>query len=325
MTKRTSQKLYKQASKTGKKNMLQGQKNLNSTSTFLEFKSFLKHQKEIVETFLKKYFEKKYPPQVLHEAMTYSLFAGGKRIRPILCLASYQSCNKNIKDILPQACALELIHTFSLIHDDLPAIDNDDLRRGKLTNHKKFGEAIAIMAGDGLLVEAFQMFLQTNKITPNILLNALKELTNAIGREGLVAGETADIIYENKEPDKQTLQFIHFHKTAIFIQASVKIGAILANANQEVISALECYGKNIGMAFQIIDDILDITQTSEQLGKPQGSDLKKKKMTYPALFGLKESEKMALNHIEKAVFSLKSINNSFYLEQLAFYLKNRIN
>lgn len=289
--------------------------------------AYLKDKKEIVNKFLEKYFKTNFSPQVLHESMIYSLFADGKRLRPILCLAGYEIGEIDSQNILPQACAIELIHTFSLIHDDLPAIDNDDLRRGKLSNHKKFGDAIAILAGDSLLIEAFEMFLQNNKlIAPQVLLEALRELTNAIGTKGLAAGETMDVLCEGKEADEKTLEFIHYHKTAKFIQASVKIGGILAGANSKTLKALESYGKNLGLAFQIIDDILDITQTTEQLGKPQGSDVAKKKMTYPALMGLEKSKEKAVAHIKQATTALEFLGKkAFWLNQIADYVLTRIN
>jgi len=295
--------------------------------THNNLQTYLKDKKEIVNKFLENYFNTKFSPQVLHESMIYSLFAGGKRLRPILCLAGYQICKTDSQNILPQACAIELIHTFSLIHDDLPAIDNDDLRRGKLSNHKKFGQAIAILSGDSLLIEAYEMFLQNDELlAPQVLIKALKELTNAIGTKGLAAGETMDIICEGKETDEKTLEFIHYHKTAKFIQAAVKIGGILADADSKTLNALECYGKNLGLAFQIIDDILDITQTTEQLGKPQGSDVAKKKMTYPALMGLEKSKEKAVAHIKKATTALEFLGEkAFWLNQIANYVLTRIN
>ena len=259
--------------------------------------------------------------------MRYSLFAGGKRIRPILALASYEACGGNPKDIVPYATALELIHTYSLIHDDLPSMDNDDLRRGKPTNHKVFGEAMAILAGDALLTEAFLM-LSNNPHSSSLklsdLIKIIREVSLASGVHGMVGGQALDIFSENIEPDKDTLNFIHLHKTAALITASVRMGAILANIKEKKLKALTEYGTGIGLAFQIIDDILDIEGNAEELGKTAGSDIKMKKMTYPALCGTEKSRQKAKDLISDAIDSLKIFSSEAdQLRKIARYLLKR--
>ncbi|RME66054.1 MAG: polyprenyl synthetase family protein, partial [Nitrospirae bacterium] len=223
-----------------------------------DLKAYLKERRQLVEDYLKEYFSRKGSPEKLYEAMTYSLFAGGKRLRPVLAIASYEACGGRAEDILPQASAIELIHTYSLIHDDLPAMDDDDFRRGKPTNHKVFGEAMAILAGDALLTEAFVMFSKSDVFKPAPLLKALRELAIGAGPKGMVAGQAMDILSEGLSPDEDTLRFIHTHKTGALIACSVKIGPILAEASSDVYEALSTYGQCIGHAFQIVDDILDI-------------------------------------------------------------------
>ncbi len=292
----------------------------------MDLNTYLRDKRETIEKYLESYFEKPVEPEVLHDAMKYSLFAGGKRIRPILCLTAYEACGKDSREILQQAGALELIHTYSLIHDDLPSMDDDDLRRGKPTNHKVFGEAIAILAGDGLLTEAFLMFLKNDKILHNLLIDALKELSSSAGLYGMVAGQAMDIISEGKRVEEDTLRFIHRNKTAALIKASVKIGGILSNTEYIYLRALTEFGENIGHAFQIVDDILDVSGTTEELGKTKGSDTNRQKMTYPALYGLERSREIArtyLNDAKKAidVFS----DRGYWLNKLADYLLERTN
>ncbi|MDH5768150.1 MAG: polyprenyl synthetase family protein, partial [Nitrospirota bacterium] len=239
----------------------------------MDIETYLKEKRELIDSYLKSYFDTPSEPSILHEAMKYSLFAGGKRIRPILALASYEACEGDSKNIIPYASALELIHTYSLIHDDLPAMDNDDLRRGKPTSHKVFGEAMAILAGDALLTEAFYMLsnariqdagfkIQDNDascimhhasslknstpITHYSILRVIHEVAMAAGAHGMVAGQVQDIRSENSEPDRDTLAFIHLHKTAALITASIRMGPILAESNEDTLIALTKYGKNIG-------------------------------------------------------------------------------
>ncbi|MEW6675969.1 MAG: polyprenyl synthetase family protein [Nitrospirota bacterium] len=293
----------------------------------MDIKTYLKEKRDVIDSYLKSYFSILSEPSVLHEAMRYSLFAGGKRIRPILALASYEACGGNPEDIIPQAAALELIHTYSLIHDDLPAMDNDDLRRGKPTSHKVFGEAMAILAGDALLTEAFLMLSSiehASRFTPHTILRVIREVAMAAGAYGMVGGQAQDILSENSEPDKDTLNFIHFHKTAALITASVRMGPILADSDKDTLGALTRYGENIGLTFQIIDDILDIEANTEELGKPAGSDKKAKKMTYPALFGIEHSRQKAKELISKAIDALKMFSfEADPLREIAHYLLKR--
>lgn len=293
----------------------------------MDIKSYMKEKRELIDSYLESYFSIPSEPFVLHEAMRYSLFAGGKRIRPILALASYEACGGNPKDIVPYATALELIHTYSLIHDDLPSMDNDDLRRGKPTNHKVFGEAMAILAGDALLTEAFLM-LSNNPHSSSLklsdLIKIIREVSLASGVHGMVGGQALDIFSENIEPDKDTLNFIHLHKTAALITASVRMGAILANIKEKKLKALTEYGTGIGLAFQIIDDILDIEGNAEELGKTAGSDIKMKKMTYPALCGTEKSRQKAKDLISDAIDSLKIFSSEAdQLRKIARYLLKR--
>jgi geranylgeranyl diphosphate synthase type II len=292
-----------------------------------DIKSYLKEKRELIDSYLESYFSIPSEPFVLHEAMRYSLFAGGKRIRPILALASYEACGGNPKDIVPYATALELIHTYSLIHDDLPSMDNDDLRRGKPTNHKVFGEAMAILAGDALLTEAFLMLsnnLHSSSLKPSDLIKIIREVSLASGVHGMVGGQALDIFSENIEPDKDTLNFIHLHKTAALITASVRMGAILANIKEKKLKALTEYGTGIGLAFQIIDDILDIEGNAEELGKTAGSDIKMKKMTYPALCGTEKSRQKAKDLLSDAIDSLKIFSSEAdQLRKIARYLLKR--
>lgn len=299
------------------------------TTSGLDIKVYLKERRETVDAFFRSYFENRIAPTVLHDAMLYSLFAGGKRVRPILALASYEACGNDSKEIVPYAAALELIHTYSLIHDDLPAMDDDDLRRGKPTSHKVFGEAIAILAGDALLTEAF-MILSDRTLSPAIresdLLRASREIAVAAGSRGMVAGQVQDMLSENTEPDEQTLSFIHKHKTAALLSSSVRIGPILAAADKERFGALSAYGVKIGLAFQVVDDILDLEGETEELGKPKGSDEKKKKMTYPSLYGLDRSKEIAQGLISEAIGSLKLFGSEADpLREIARYLLNRRN
>jgi geranylgeranyl diphosphate synthase, type II len=306
----------------------------------MDIKPYLIEKRQFVDSYLKAYFDRPTSPSLLHDALKYSLFAGGKRIRPILALASYEACGGEAVDVLPQAAALELIHTYSLIHDDLPAMDDDDLRRGKPTNHKVFGEAMAILAGDALLTEAFSMLTSTDlllhfssggmgglkgkKITQSSLLKAVREVAFSSGIHGMVGGQAEDILSEDSVPDLQKLEFIHHHKTAALIAASVKMGPILANSGKKILKSMTKYGENIGLAFQIIDDILDIEGSTEELGKPAGSDRRKKKMTYPALFGVEGARQKAGTLITGAIEAISMFpSGSDPLREIARYLFKR--
>jgi geranylgeranyl diphosphate synthase type II len=294
----------------------------------MDIKAYLKEKGDTVTSFLDEYFDRpfSYVPPVLKESMRYSLLAGGKRLRPVLAMASYETCGGNARDIVQPASALEVIHAYSLIHDDLPAMDNDDLRRGKPTNHKVFGDAMAILAGDGLLTEAFLMIMGAEDIRAERRLEAARELSLASGARGMVGGQAQDILSEKAEPDRETLSFIHTHKTGALIRASVRFGGILADADRGSLDALTSYGEKLGLAFQIVDDILDIQGDESVLGKPVGSDEEKNKMTYPALYGLDASKERADELVREAVEALDSFSRRAEpLREIARYVIRRRN
>jgi len=232
-------------------------------------------------------------PETIHRAMRYSLFAGGKRIRPILCMEAAHAAGGDAEEVAACACSLELIHTYSLIHDDLPALDNDDYRRGKLTNHKVFGDAMAILAGDALLTLAFQVLAQLRvpDDRKTLLIGELATASGTVG--GMIGGQVADLEGEGKPPDAALLESIHRAKTGALLRASLRMGAIYAGAGEEQYSALSCYGEHIGLAFQIVDDILDVEESSAALGKTAGKDAAQHKITFPAVYGLETSHRMA--------------------------------
>ena len=238
-------------------------------------------------------------PADLHAAMRYSCLAPGKRLRPVLCIASAQALGRDSASVLDAACALEMVHCFSLIHDDLPAIDNDDLRRGMPTLHRKFGEGLAILAGDALFSLAFETLSHTEHPAEEVL-QAIQVLTRASGSQGLVGGEVVDILSEGKTIDIATLEFIHRRKTGALIAASCEIGAILSSGTEAQVECFRHYGDALGLAFQIADDILNETGSAEALGKSSGSDREGQKATYPALFGLDESRRMASEQVDLA-------------------------
>ena len=275
------------------------------TSAVFDLNSYLKQQQTLVEKALDQSIAIARPAKI-YEAMRYSLLAGGKRLRPILCLATCDLTGGTVEMALPTACALEMIHTMSLIHDDLPAMDNDDFRRGKPTNHKVYGDDIAILAGDGLLAYSFEyVATQTKNVAPENIIRVVACLGHTVGAAGLVGGQVLDLESEGKSDiTAETLSFIHTHKTGALLEASVVSGAILANASQADIERLSKYAQNIGLAFQIIDDILDITATDEQLGKTAGKDLAAQKATYPSLWGLEKSRLKAQELIGSAIEQL---------------------
>jgi len=244
------------------------------------------------------------PPSSVHTAMRYSVFAGGKRIRPILCLETARIFTSDVTPALHPACALEFIHTYSLIHDDLPALDNDDLRRGKPTCHKKFGEALAILAGDALLTLAFETISAT--LAPSErCVSILSEVASAAGTiNGMVGGQVADVEAEGKRVDPQTLEYIHRSKTAALIRASISAGALCAGAGPEDVARLRRFGETIGWAFQVTDDILDVEESSAALGKTAGKDMAQQKATYPSVFGLERSHEIAKDLATKAIAEL---------------------
>src|SRR3989442_14651339 len=263
-------------------------------------------------------------PATIHKAMRYSLFAGGKRMRPALCLAAAEACGGSVRDALPLACAVECINTYSLIHDDLPAMDNDDYRRGKLTNHKVFGEGMAILAGDALLTQAFEIAAQCKGRPRYPHRDVVLELARAAGSLQLIAGQVADLEGEGKKISGDELKYIHERKTAALLCCSARLGGMSANCTSAQLKALTGFGYNVGLAFQIIDDILDITQSSEQLGKTAGKDTEAQKATYPAIVGLKKSRKLAAELTERAFRALRPFKGkAVALEALAGYLLRR--
>ncbi len=263
-------------------------------------------------------------PATIHKAMRYSLFAGGKRLRPALCLAAAEACGGSVDDAMPLACSVECIHTYSLIHDDLPAMDNDDYRRGKLTNHKIFGDGIAILAGDALLTQAFEIAARCNGWPRYPHQAILLELTHAAGSGQLIAGQVADLEGEGKKISAAQLKYIHERKTSALLCCSARLGGMSANATRAQLQALTDFGYHVGLAFQIIDDILDITQTSEQLGKTAGKDTQAQKATYPTIVGMEKSKRIAQRLTHCAFDALKIFRGkAVALEALAAYLLQR--
>ncbi|MCU1260713.1 MAG: farnesyl-diphosphate synthase [Bryobacterales bacterium] len=241
------------------------------------------------------------PPETIHRAMRYSLMAGGKRIRPILCLEAARCVSDDTEGAITAACSLEFIHTYSLIHDDLPALDNDEYRRGKLTCHKVFGDAMAILAGDALLTLAFQVLADLPAIPAERKTRMISELARAAGTVGgMIGGQVHDIEGEGQDPTAALLEAIHRAKTGALLCASVRMGAIYAGADEEQIARLACYGEHVGLAFQIVDDILDVEESSEALGKTAGKDAHQQKITFPAVYGLEKSREMARTECARA-------------------------
>ena len=278
-----------------------------------DLSTYLAKRKEAIEVALDSALPVIYPEKI-YEAMRYSLLAGGKRLRPILCLASCELAGGTTSMAMPTACAMEMIHTMSLIHDDLPAMDNDDYRRGKLTNHKVYGEDIAILAGDGLLTYAFEFIAtKTENVPPQQVLQTIAHLGRAAGAGGLIGGQVVDVESEGKtDVSLETLNYIHAHKTGALLEACVVCGAILASASEADLQRLSRFAKNIGLAFQIIDDILDITATQEELGKTAGKDVQAGKVTFPSLWGIEESRRQASQLVadakaQLAVFGSKAL------------------
>jgi geranylgeranyl diphosphate synthase type II len=282
--------------------------------TEMEITTYLSTKKALIDEALDGYLQA-CPglPGPLLEAMRYSVFAGGKRLRPILALAAGEAVGGDPEPILPAACAIELIHTYSLIHDDLPALDNDDYRRGKLTNHKVFGEDIALVAGDGLLTHAFELLSTAygnGLVSLTVALRLVREISAAAGIKGMVAGQLVDLQAEGEEPNAEMLEYIHRHKTGDMITASVRVGAIIAGATKSQLAALTKYARNLGLAFQIVDDILDVVGDRKKLGKSVGKDADQKKMTYVALYGLDAAKKMMHETVERAKAALAGLNGN---------------
>jgi geranylgeranyl diphosphate synthase type II len=292
----------------------------------VNLKKYLQNRQRKIDRALDGYLPKaNTKPVTLHKAMRYSLFAGGKRLRPILCLAAAEACHGSIANALPLACALECIHTYSLVHDDLPSMDNDDFRRGRPTCHKVFGEGIAVLAGDALLTIAFQIVSSAKAAPRYDVAILLREIAVAAGSQKLIAGQVADLEAEGKNVKRDQLQFIHENKTAAILKSSVRLGAMSANAHPKKLSAITRFGQRLGLAFQIIDDILDVTQTSEILGKSAGKDVAAKKATYPAVIGLGKSRAEARRLTRQAHNALSIFSNSDAepLHALANYLLER--
>ncbi|MBI5893890.1 MAG: polyprenyl synthetase family protein [Deltaproteobacteria bacterium] len=290
----------------------------------MDIRKYLKGKKEYVDKALEGILpsEEEFPKN-LHKAMRYSVFAGGKRIRPILVIASAEAVGGRIEDVINAACAVEMIHTYSLIHDDLPAMDNDDLRRGKPTNHKVFGEALAILAGDALLTLAFDILAKSHNKAENAL-TVIHEIAKASGSMGMVGGQAVDMESEGKECDLPLLEYIHIHKTGALMLACIRTGAALANASKKQRESLTRYGEAIGLAFQIADDILDIEGTKKEIGKTVGSDAKKKKITYPSVLGLNESKDRAKELIQIALDAVKDFDDKAEpLRKIAGYVVER--
>ncbi|QUW22285.1 polyprenyl synthetase family protein [Sporosarcina sp. Marseille-Q4063] len=286
--------------------------------------AFIEKNVREIENRLTELLSQKRSPKSLQSSMIYSVNAGGKRIRPLLVLATLEDLGASSKDALQVACAVELIHTYSLIHDDLPSMDNDDFRRGKLTNHKVYGEAMAILAGDALQTLAFEILTSLNNTSPEVAIKLIRLLSVASGAEGMVAGQVLDIEGEEMDLTLEQLERIHLNKTGALLSFCIEAGALLADVDNENMINLQKFAKNIGLTFQIQDDILDVTSTTEELGKNVGSDESSGKVTYPSLLGLdKAKEQLAIHH-QLARNSLAFINNEeSLLLQFADYIVNR--
>ena len=289
-----------------------------------DLKAYLSRRRQLVEEALEKIFPAASGLQKrVVEAARYSLFAGGKRLRPILCLAAAEVAGGDIRAVLPAACALEMIHTYSLIHDDLPAMDNDDYRRGVLTNHKVFGEAVAILAGDALLTEAFDGLASCagEDISPGRVLEVIRIAVKAAGYRGMIGGQMIDLECENQTVSLATVEYMHIHKTGALLSASLEIGAILGGGEGSRIKAMKTYGHHMGLAFQITDDLLDVEGDPELMGKTPGSDAAKNKMTYPALLGVIQSRAAAKEHVDSSLEALSGFGEEAEpLRAIAGYL-----
>jgi geranylgeranyl diphosphate synthase type II len=265
-------------------------------------------------------------PETLHKAMRYSVFSGGKRIRPVFCIAAYEASGGEGDAVLPVACALEIIHTYSLIHDDLPCMDDDDMRRGKPTSHKVFGEAAAVLAGDALLTFAIELLVDEGgrAMGPETALRVASEITKAIGSDGMVAGQMLDMECENRDIDEGLMEYIHTRKTGRLIAASVRSGAMAARAGEDMLEGLTTYGRKLGLAFQIIDDVLDEEGSFGDLKSGKGLDSERGKATYPAVFGLERSKAAARELVARAIGSIEGLGEGFApLVALADFVASR--
>lgn len=294
----------------------------------MKLDDFLRNKAFEIDQALDNYLpkENQFPP-VIYQSMRYSVFAGGKRLRPILALAATEAVGGDCVKTMPVACALEMIHTYSLIHDDLPGMDNDDYRRGKLTNHKVYGEGIAILAGCALLTYAFRLITQEclkQGVNPQSILEVIQEISQAAGVEGMIGGQVVDLQSEGKSISLDTLEYIHEHKTGALLRCSLRVGALLGGATSEQINSLTVYAEKIGLAFQIMDDILDLVGDEKKIGKKVGSDLSKEKATYPAFYGLEQSKQMAESLVAQAKEELNTFGEQKeILFQLADYFISR--
>ncbi len=291
----------------------------------MNLRSYLISRQKAVDRALNRFLpNESTAPATIHKAMRYSLFAGGKRLRPILCLATAEACGGKIDAALPLACAVECIHTYSLVHDDLPSMDNDDLRRGRATCHKVFGEGIAILAGDALLTIAFEIVSKARATTRYEIRQIVHEVAVAAGSQRLIAGQVADLEAEGRRINRNQLRYIHQNKTGALLTSSIRLGAMSANASPRQLRAATEFGRALGLAFQVIDDILDVTQTSEKLGKSAGKDVVANKATYPAVIGLEQSQREARRLTNEARAALKSFGErGVVLRELADYLLQR--
>jgi geranylgeranyl diphosphate synthase type II len=285
--------------------------------------NYLQNRKALIEENLERFVPVLYPVR-LYESIRYSLLAGGKRLRPMLCLAACELVGGSTDLAMPTACALEMIHTMSLIHDDLPSMDNDDYRRGLPTNHTVYGEAMAILAGDALLAHAFHVIAETEAVPAQRVLEVVRRVGLAASASGLVGGQVVDIESEGKQISLETLQYIHEHKTGALLEVSVVSGALLGGASSTQVELLSSYADKVGLAFQIIDDVLDLTATDEQLGKTAGKDLAQAKATYPSFWGIDASKAKAQQLIAEAKATLKPFGEkAVILEHLADFITQR--
>ncbi len=290
----------------------------------MDIKAYFSKKADVINKALDSYLSDK-EPEILNKAMRYSVFAGGKRLRPVLMMAACEAFGGKSEDVLPFACAMEMIHTYSLIHDDLPAMDNDDLRRGIPTNHKVFGEDMAILAGDGLLSLAFETMADAlMKDSDRRYIKAFKAIAAAAGTRGMVAGQTVDVISEGKEVDSKTLEYIHINKTSAMIRGAIEAGAYIAGAKDEDVKKLALAGEKTGLAFQIQDDILDVESTQEVLGKPVMSDIKNEKKTFVSMYGVEYSKNKVAEYSEQAIGIIDSLDcDGEVLKAIVSYLTDR--
>lgn len=291
----------------------------------MPLEAYLRERSQLVDRALGRFLPRATAkPATIHKAMRYSLFAGGKRMRPVLALAAAEACGGTLERALPAACAVECVHTYSLVHDDLPCMDDDDLRRGRPTNHKVFGEGVAVLAGDALLTIAFEILAQAEATPRHSVAAQIRELASAAGSQRLIGGQVADLEGEGRALRGVELRYIHQSKTAALLTASLRLGAMSANATPAKLAALTAFGEALGLAFQVIDDILDVTQTTEKLGKTAGKDAQATKSTYPAIYGLDASRAEARRLTAAAHAALKPFaSRGARLREIADYLLAR--